>query len=169
MKFEIVKELANKSHNRDTIKLPRRATDASSGYDFYNNMNESIIIKPYISDNNGTINGTNDCTYFYTTDIKVVLPRSCYLMIAIRSSWGIKHNIMLKNVTGIIDADYYNNPKNDGNIILALYNYGDTVVEIKPGQGIAQGIIHKYFVTDDDDPISQVRKGGIGSTNADII
>ena len=40
---------------------------------------------------------------------------------------------MLSNGTGVIDASYYNNSDNEGNIMCALYNYGNAPVELKAG------------------------------------
>ena len=39
------------------------------------------------------------------------------LELYVRSSIGIKKNLMLKNLTAIIDSDYYENESNDGNIV----------------------------------------------------
>ena len=70
---------------------------------------------------------------------------------------------MLANSTGIIDCDYYNNPDNEGHIMIAYYNTKDVPYTIKKGERIAQGIFMKYLTTDDDDA-SGIRMGGIGST-----
>ena len=41
----------------------------------------------------------------------------------------------------------------------------DTAYEIKTGDKIAQGIFTKYLTVDDENEITNVRTGGIGSTN----
>ena len=71
---------------------------------------------------------------------------------------------MLKNTTGIIDADYYGNESNDGNIGLALYNTGDEAVVIQKGDRLVQGIFIKYLTVDNDSYINDERTGGIGSS-----
>lgn len=87
------------------------------------------------------------------------------LLLFVRSSIGIKKHITLANGTGVIDADYYNNPDNEGEIMLALTNNGNEFWEAYPRDRIAQGVFVKYAVTDDDTADGD-RKGGIGSTNA---
>ena len=80
-----------------------------------------------------------------------------------RSSFGIKYGITLANTTGIIDADYYNNPKNEGHIFVKLVNNGKEL-SVLEGEAICQGIIIPFFKTEDDDTTEE-RVGGIGSTD----
>ena len=70
---------------------------------------------------------------------------------------------MLANSTGIVDSDYYNNPDNEGHIMIAYYNTGDTPYTVEKGDRIGQGIFMKYL-TVDEDTASGMRTGGIGST-----
>ena len=70
---------------------------------------------------------------------------------------------MLANRTGVIDADYYGNADNDGNIGLTLYNYGSETVELKAGEKIMQGVIVDYKISDND-CVTTGRCGGFGST-----
>ena len=86
------------------------------------------------------------------------------LKLYIRSSLGIKKNVVLSNNVAILDADYYSNPTNDGHIIIALRNEGEESVEILAGDRVAQGIFEKYLLIDDDEPLSYVRISGTGST-----
>lgn len=76
-----------------------------------------------------------------------------------RSSVGIKRNVVLCNNVGIIDSDF------NKDIWLALRNEGDEDVEFLAGERVAQGIIQPYLVCDDDDAVGN-RDGGIGSTGA---
>ena len=87
-----------------------------------------------------------------------------FLSIYIRSSLGFKWNIRMCNQVGIIDADYYNNSENEGHIFVCLMNEGDKVLEIKKGDRIVQGIFMPFLITDDD-KTTDIRMGGIGSTN----
>jgi dUTP pyrophosphatase len=72
---------------------------------------------------------------------------------------------MMKNLIPKINSDYYGNNTNDGNIGLCIYNYGDSNQELKKDEAFCQGTFFKYYITDDDCPISKIRVGGIGSTS----
>ena len=102
----------------DTIKIPKRKTISSAGYDFFLPFNLSI--KP-----NETIK--------IPTGIKVCLEANEFLSIVVRSSLGIKYNMRMCNQVGIIDADYYNNEENEGHIIAFIKNEGSEIVELEQG------------------------------------
>lgn len=136
----------DESYNR--VILPKRGTAHSAGYDFYNP--NDIVIPSHGS-------------AVIKTGIKCYLDFDKYLALHVRSSMGIKKNLMLKNITGIIDSDYVDNESNEGHILIGVYNYGDSDVSIKSGDRIAQGIINSYYTTDDDNT-TKVRTGGVGST-----
>lgn len=89
-----------------------------------------------------------------------------YLKIIMRSSLAIKRGMYLLNQEGIIDHDYYNNEKNDGNIGMAIGNRFSWPVEISKGEKIAQGIFTEYLIIDNDGSMA-TRKGGIGSTTGE--
>lgn len=133
----------------DTGIIPTRADVGSAGYDFY--TPEDITIKPHEQ-------------VVVKTNIKAKMPDRDVLLLFIRSSIGIKKNLMLSNCVGVIDSTYYNNPDNEGNIMFALYNYGSEEQFIKAGERVAQGVFTSYFTTDDDQPLSHTRTGGIGSS-----
>ena len=137
-----------KNAPRGTI-LPTRKTRASAGYDFY--LPCDVSIDPY------------SFSKIIPTGIKAYMPEDEVLMLHIRSSIGILKHVVLANCTGIIDSDYYNNPDNEGNIGIALFNTSDERVKLKKGERIMQGMFVKFAVVDDDDTILQ-RKGGYGST-----
>lgn len=137
------------SYALSDVKLPTRSDNRSAGYDFYSN--EDVIIVP---------NGT----HVFDTQVKAYMPDDEYLALYVRSSIGIKKNLHLLNTVGICDSGYYSNQQNDGSILIALRNYGYEAVHIKKGERIAQGIFCKYYITDDDKPLSDTRTGGIGST-----
>jgi dUTP pyrophosphatase len=86
-----------------------------------------------------------------------------------RSGNGCKKGLVLRNGTGIIDPSYYGNISNDGNIGICLVNMGKDPVFIAEGDRIAQGIFHRYLITDDDkflkthDTLNS-RVGGFGSS-----
>lgn len=137
------------SGNYDDVILPKRSTISSAGYDFYSII--SFVLKP----------GER---MVIPTGIKVSMNKNEYLGIFIRSSLGFKYDIRMCNQVGIIDADYYNNEENEGHIFVCLKNEGDRVLEIKKGDRIVQGIFMPFLITDDDNA-TDIRLGGIGSTN----
>lgn len=130
-------------------QLPTRSTKASAGYDF--TVIEGATIEA------GKI-------HVFNTGIKSFMNEDEYLALHVRSSIGIKKGLILANVTGIIDSDYYNNPSNEGHIMIALLNTTDQPVTIGDGERVCQGIFNKYLITSDDQA-SESRIGGVGSTN----
>jgi dUTP pyrophosphatase len=146
--FEVVDDNFRKFPNNVIVK-PIRATDGSAGYDFFSN--EDVQLGP----------GEE---HKFATDIKCKMHKDDQLEIITRSGNGTNNKILLKNGTGKIDSDYYNNPKNDGNIKITLVNEGTSYFHVKEGQRIAQGTFTKYLITDDDVPAAQSRDGGHGST-----
>lgn len=131
------------------LTLPTRADARSAGYDFYSPVTIGIQPKE---------------TVLIWTDVKACMLPDEYLAIHIRSSLGIKHGLILANNTGIIDSSYFNNPENDGNIGLAIYNNSDEIYIISEGDRIAQGIFQKYYIVDNDVVLQDARTGGSGSS-----
>ncbi len=129
--------------------IPKRATAKSAGYDI------SII--------DGAIVPANQVKIF-KTGIKAYMMNDEYLSLHVRSSLGIKRGLILANVTGIIDSDYYNNTSNEGHIMVALQNTTNEPVAVEAGERVCQGIFQKYLICSDD-MTSTVRSGGIGSTS----
>jgi dUTP pyrophosphatase len=131
------------------ITLPTRGTRRSAGYDFY--LAQDVTLLPAQK------------TLLWS-DVKAYMQEDEVLELHIRSSLGIKQGIILSNITGIIDSDYYENPDNDGNIGFSLLNTSGRGVELKAGDRVAQGIFQKYLVADDDKPLQELRTGGTGSS-----
>ena len=129
--------------------LPTRGTSRSCGYDLASPID--VVIEPHSS-------------VLIWTNIKAYMADNEVLQLHVRSSVGIKKGLMLKNVTGIVDSDYYGNESNDGNIGLALYNTGDEAVVIQKGNRLVQGIFTKYLTVDNDTFLKDERTGGIGSS-----
>lgn len=132
------------------LKLPRRATRKSSGYDFFAPFH--ICLEP-------------GQEIVVPTGVKAYMEKDEELCVFVRSNAGFKFNIRLKNQVGKIDSDYVDNPNNEGHIFIALKNEGDKVWIVGKGGAFAQGSFYKYLVTDDDCPVNEERVGGIGSTN----
>lgn len=145
--------LAYKENNVENIyndiKLPQRATKGSAGYDFFAPFD--FTLKP-----NETIT--------IPTGIRCEMDENRVLMIFPRSGLGFKYRMQLNNTVGIIDSDYFYSD-NEGHIFIKITNNTneDKVIEVKKGQGFAQGLFMQYFLTDDDDA-SAIRNGGFGST-----
>lgn len=133
----------------DKIRLPKRTTINSAGYDFFSPVD--FILKP-----NEIIK--------VPTGIKTYMKENEYLSIVIRSSLGFKYNIRLCNQVGIVDSDYYNNSENEGHIWLAYKNEGNDYWIVKQGDKIAQGIFQSILFADNEEIPTVVRTGGIGST-----
>lgn len=131
------------------VRRPTRGSIHSAGYDFY--AYDDYTIEPKQS-------------VLIRTGVKAYMPDDEYLDLRVRSSLGIKRQLMLATGASVIDADYYNNPENEGEIMVVLYNYGDETQTIAAGERIVQGIFTKYFLIDNDDTVDQ-RTGGTGSTN----
>ena len=72
--------------------------------------------------------------------------------------------LILGNSVGIIDADYYNNPDNEGEIFFQMINLSPFDIQLYKGDIIGQGIIKPYLTTEDDTASGQ-RVGGFGSTS----
>ena len=142
IKFELCKNAITET------RLPERSSKHSAGYDFFTPVD--ITIAP------------NE-TKMILTHVKAQMDSDKVLLILPRSSMGIKRHVVLANSTGVIDADYYNNPDNEGNIGIVLYNYGTEVQKFKTGDKVAQGIFVNYCCTNDDVATAE-RIGGIGST-----
>lgn len=134
------------------INLPRRSTAHSAGYDIEAAEDTTVpVFRPGIS------------PVLVATGLKAYCqPDECYLVLN-RSS-GASKGIVLGNGVGLIDADYYNNPDNDGHIRVIVFNVSDHELIIKKGDRIAQVVFQKFLTTDDDDA-SGTRTGGIGSTD----
>lgn len=132
----------------DNIKLPKRATSGSAGYDFYSTM--TFRLQP----------GEE---MLVPTGIRCRMDDGWVLMLFPRSGLGFKYQLRLANSTGIVDQDYYYSD-NEGHIMIKLVNGGNKIITIEEGQGIAQGIFVQYGITTDDD-VTATRNGGFGSTD----
>lgn len=128
--------------------LPTRATAKSAGYDFHSPV--AFILKP------GEIRTIK-------LEVKAQINEGEVLLLFPRSSLGWKYNVHLVNTVGVIDADYYNNPDNEGEIGLKLCNLGDKTLYVDVNDRLIQGIFLKFDITDDDAAKGE-RLGGFGST-----
>ena len=100
-----------------------------------------------------------------STGMKCKLDINQYLELSVRSSCPLKNWLILANSVGIIDSDYYNNPDNEGEIFFQMINLSPLPIYLKRGDRIGQGIIKTYDRTEDDH-VTDLRSGGMGSTGA---
>ncbi len=130
------KDISDDKELYDSFRMPNRETYESAGYDFFSLFD--FVLKP------GEI-------IKLPTGIKTMVEHDEFLWIVIKGSQGFKYNVRLINQNGIVDSDYYNNPDNEGHIWIGLKNEGEDDYVVKKGEGIAQGIIMKYYLTIDDE------------------
>lgn len=140
--------MASRIH--DNIKLPKRATSGSAGYDFFSPL--AFTLKP-------------GETIKIPTGIRVRIEDGWVLKCYPRSGLGFKYRIQLNNTVGIIDSDYYDS-SNEGHIFCKLTNDSNEnkTVRLEEGSGFMQGIFVEYGITFDDH-VDKIRDGGFGSTN----
>ena len=141
------KEIIHNIYNE--LKLPKRASKGSAGYDFYTPID--VYLKP-------------GETLKIPTGIRCEMNERWVLMIYPRSGLGFKYRLQLNNTVGVIDSDYFYSD-NEGHIFIKITNDSNEgkIVDVKKGQGIAQGIFMQYGIVEDDD-VSELRNGGFGST-----
>lgn len=161
------------------IPTPVRKTAASAGYDF--TVAEDVVIPPYFDILTNMERLAEDKTYIIgemkdltkslktrptlvSTGMKCELDPGTYLELSVRSSSPLHYWIVMANSVGIIDADYYNNPDNEGEIFFQLINLSPYPIKLQKGDAIGQGIIKEYLTTVDD-VATGARVGGFGSTN----
>lgn len=132
----------------DNIKLPKRATKGSAGYDFFAPFD---LVFDY------------NCSFKFPTGIKCQMDDNVVLILVPRSGLGFKYRLSLDNTLGVIDADYFN-AKNEGHIQCKMHQDKNSFIKVNKGEAYMQGIFINYLKTDDDET-DGVRVGGIGSTN----
>lgn len=133
----------------NAIKLPKRATSGSAGYDIFAPFDIELAAGE---------------TAKIPTGIRAKIAEGWVLSLYPRSGLGFKFRLQLDNTVGIIDSDYYNSD-NEGHIFVKITNdskEGKTVI-IPAGTGFIQGIFTEFGITEDDEA-DGVRNGGFGST-----
>lgn len=142
-----------KSGNDDgivVVTLPHRSSEGSAGYDLFSC--EEVTMHP-------------GDKHMFWLNVKAAMEPNEVLLLFPRSSMGLK-GFRLANTTGVVDASYYGNPQNDGNIgVCLIYDPSDNFepYTIHRGERIAQAVFVSYLLTDDD-TVSEKRSGGFGSS-----
>lgn len=134
----------------EEIRLPRRATSGSAGYDFFSPV--GFELRP-------------GETILLPTGVRARMDEGWALMLYPRSGLGFKFRLQLNNTVGVIDSDYFG-AKNEGHIMLKLTNDSNEgrTLTVQPGDAVAQGVFTPYGITVDDE-VSGLREGGFGSTD----
>ncbi len=133
----------------EKIKLPRRATSGSAGYDFFAPVDLTLAPGESLR---------------LPTAIRVYMEEGWVLKLYPRSGLGFKFRLQMDNTVAIIDSDYYYSD-NEGHMICKMTNDSKTgaVMHVKEGTGFAQGIFVEFGITFDDN-VTEKRNGGFGST-----
>ena len=152
----------------DNIKLPKRATKGSAGYDFF----MPITIPPIYPGASALI----------PTGIKCKINPGWVLLLMPKSGLGIRYKMKLDNTIGVVDSDYYNCEKNEGHIMISFSNElppftvenpitqkpevpKELILEIPVGKAFAQGLLVPYGIAEEEE-VTADRTGGFGSTNS---
>lgn len=137
-------------------ELPIKATIHSAGVDFI--ACNDITIPSFRFKGKATL---------VPTGVKAFMQNDEYLQIFARSSIPVNLGLIMSNGVGIVDADYYNNEKNEGHIMIEFNNLTNEHITIEKGTRIAQGIFNKVLpVTHGVRIKNDIRNGGFGSTGS---
>ncbi len=133
----------------EQIRLPKRATRGSAGYDFVTPIDFTLAPGESVK---------------VPTGVRVKMEEGWVLAVYPRSGLGYKYRVQLNNTVGIIDSDYYYSD-NEGQIFTKITNDSKEgkVLTLKAGDKFTQGIFTEYGITYDDDCVAE-RNGGFGST-----
>lgn len=152
-KFEFISEeqmFKDATEKVGELKLPKRATKYSAGYDIFSPY--SFSLKP-----NEEIK--------IPTFVRAIMNPDEFLMLVPRSGLGFKYYTRLANTIGVIDADF-SNSDNEGHIWVKIRNESkDKILNIKAGEAVCQGVFMNYLMVDGDSTnVGNERNGGFGST-----
>jgi dUTP pyrophosphatase len=151
MDFSINVKVKRVSQNAgNALPLPQYATDGSAGLDLPACLEFPQAVAP-------------GARVKIPTGLAIEIPyRHIVGLVFPRSGLATKHGISLANAVGVIDSDY------KGEIIVALYNQGESEYVIKPGERIAQLVFVPVFkaVIEETHELKETGRGagGFGST-----
>ena len=131
-------------------QLPHYATTGSAGLDLRACIDTTTVLRP-------------GETLLVPSGIAIHLEDpGLAAMVLPRSGLGHKHGIVLGNLVGLIDSDY------QGQLMVSLWNRGETPFTIEPFERIAQMVIvpvvQAQFNLVDEFDASHRGEGGFGST-----
>ncbi|GLB47184.1 dUTP diphosphatase [Philodulcilactobacillus myokoensis] len=172
--FQIVSK-----YRDDQIQLPNRSTEHSAGYDLHSAVDFTIpsiwkvnflkVLWAIKHEKSVSYEKANQAKkilkpFLIPTGVKAYMQPNEVLIIANRSSSPLKRSLILPNGIGVVDADYYNNDSNEGELLIQILNVGISDYHVKKGDRLAQGIFMPYLITDDDLNSGKKRSGGFGSS-----
>ncbi|WP_413627611.1 dUTP diphosphatase [Fructilactobacillus vespulae] len=162
------------------LELPKRATKNAAGYDFASSVDMTlpsiwklgllkalkvILLEKKLSETDAETARKILKPYLIPTGIKAYMQPNEVLIIANRSSNPLKRGMIVPNGIGVIDADYYDNESNEGEIFVQMTNFGLFDRQIKKGERIGQGIFMPFLLADNDEGSAKAtRTGGFGSS-----
>lgn len=128
--------------------LPAYATEGSAGLDLRACLDEALTIAP-------------GETHLVPTGLAIHIgDPNLAATILPRSGLGHKHGIVLGNLVGLIDSDY------QGQLMVSVWNRGDTTFTIEPGDRIAQlvflPVVQAQFNIVEDFNSTERGEGGFG-------
>ncbi len=133
----------------ETATIPTCGTAESAGYDLYGDNDDVIQIAPH-------------STVKIPTGIAMAIPNGYFGAVYARSGLATKKGLRPANCVGVLDADFR------GNVIVALHNDTDELMEINSHERIAQLIIQKFepIVFNEVEELDKTERGegGFGST-----
>lgn len=114
---------------REGAILPRRATEASAGYDLC-----ACLPAP------GEITLAPGQAHIFPTGLAVGMPHGQMVgLIYARSGLAVRHGVVPTNCVGVIDADY------TGELLVSLQNTFDAPYTVRHGDRIAQLVLTPIF------------------------
>lgn len=161
-------DIAALTKEYEEIKLPKRATKGSAGYDIFMPTEIPAILPGY--------------GIPVPTGIKCKIAPGWVMILAPKSGLGIRYKMRLDNTIGVVDSDYYNCEANEGHIMVAFSNElppftvtnpitqkpevpNDMVLQIPKGKAFVQALFVPFGIAEYDEALDE-RVGGFGSTNA---
>lgn len=140
-----------KTDDAKDLKLPKRATEGSSGMDLYANVEEDTILKV-------------GQRALISVGIMIDIPIGFEVQIRPRSGLAYKYGVTVLNSPGTIDADYR------GEIKVLLINHGQEDFVIKRADRIAQMVVAKVEMVsfDEVDELSKTLRGDGGFGHSGI-
>ena len=100
-------------------------------------------------------------TVLLPTGLVFEVPESMAMLLLPRSGLGHKHGIVLGNLVGLIDPDFREE------VMVSLWNRGDDIYYVNPGDRIAQAVFTPIFHVElvATELLSETdRRGGFGHT-----
>lgn len=131
-----------------SVELPRYETSGAAGFDLAASGDVTI--------------GPGEMA-LVPTGLVIEVPAGLFLAIFARSSTPLKRGLMVANGVGVVDSDYCGATDE---VKVAVINVTSTLVEVKTGDRIAQGIFlpAPRVVWEEADEMQRQTRGGFGST-----